>query len=395
MRIKITILGLFCWAACAVSYAKEPLGLTLGPGGTVLKEGQPYRGVGLNYLDCFTRTLRKNTDTSYEEGFRVLAEHHIPFVRCAFTPLSVKEMQLYQENREAYFKLMDWVVQCAERSGVGLIPSIFFAAKTMVPRLVKEHADQWGNPGSQTMAFMRQYTHEVVSRYRNSPAIWAWEFCNEYNSYADLPYAATYLPKVKDSGATEPKFPTPRDYPTHDIMIVAFREFARAVRRDDPNRLIESGADFPRKSAWHFYKEHNSTIDTPAQFEVMLSLNAIDPMDLISVHCYNDTPTKLQRKDNWERLDAAVAAARNLGKPLFVGEFQYPSEYGPDSPQARRAMDEFLAKLDRLQVPLAAVWVFDFANQEKDRNITATNQRAWELPLIRAHNEKLARSSNR
>ena len=170
-------------------------GLSRGPGATVLLNGKPYRGVGVNYFDCFLRTLRKNSDTSYEAGFRVLAEYHIPFVRFCATGFYPKEMKLYQENREAYFRLMDGVVRCAEKNGVGLIPSLFWY-NTCVPDMMGEHLDQWGNPDSKTVAFMRQYTHEVVSRYRSSPAIWAWEYMNEFDSYCDLPNAATFLPAV-------------------------------------------------------------------------------------------------------------------------------------------------------------------------------------------------------
>ncbi len=376
-------LGPLALAAGAAGKAHEPLGLTRGPGITVLKNGKPYRGVGVNYYDCFGRTLLNSNDTSYEAGFRVLGEYRIPFARCAFSGATAKDMKLYQENPNAYFGLLDAVVHSAEKNGVGLIPSIFFAGKTMVPRLVNEFGDQWGNPDSKIIAFMRRYTHEVVSRYVNSPAIWFWEFCNEYNSYADIPEPAIRLPKMTDDNG-DPKYPDPRDYPKHEVMIVAFREFAKAVRLDDPNRLIESGADFPNPSAWHYYKEHDKTIDTPEQFEFMLGLNAVDPMDLIDIHCYNDM------MPNWRRLPDAAAAARKLGKPLFVGEFQYSYNCAPDSPEARKDMKDFLAMLDQLQIPLAAVWVFDFPNQEKDRNITATNKRAWELELLREHNDRPA-----
>ena len=403
MMHKNIITLLFCFVFCAGSYAKEMLGLTFGPGGTVLKDGKAYRGVGLNYYSCFNRTLHKNADTSYEAGFRVLAEYHIPFVRFSATGFWPKEMKLYQENREAYFRLMDGVVRSAEKNGIGLIPSLFWFNAT-IPDLVGEPVDQWGNTNSKTVAFMRQYTHEVVSRYHNSPAIWAWEMGNEYNCDADptdymLKHHLSHnRPPVSPANGT-PTVRTSRDFASTSDLVVAFREFAQTVRRDDPYRLIESGADFPKPSAWHFYKEHNSTKDSPEQFQTMLGLSAPDPVNLIDVHCYNDTPSKPNAKNNWKRLDDAVIAARNIGKPLFVGEFQFPSEYAPDSPQARQAMEEFLAKLDRLQVPLAAVWVFDLPNQDdhnaKDpRNINATNRRAWELPLLREHNKKLAKNSN-
>ena len=35
----------------------------------MLKDGKPYRGIGINYFDCFLRTLNKADDTSYDAGF--------------------------------------------------------------------------------------------------------------------------------------------------------------------------------------------------------------------------------------------------------------------------------------------------------------------------------------
>ncbi|MEI7728729.1 MAG: cellulase family glycosylhydrolase [Verrucomicrobiota bacterium] len=399
MRTKFCFTIGFCWAVFSVCCAEKPLGLTQGPNGTVLLEGKPYRGVGINFFDCFYRTLQSTTNTSYEEGFRVLATNRIPFVRFAGTGFWPRNMQLYQTNRAEYFRRFDGVVRAAERHNIGLIPSLFWF-HACVPDLVGEPIDQWGNPNSKTHAFMRQYTHEVVSRYRTSPAIWAWEMGNEFNSDTDLPNALEYLP-AHNRPAVSPRDGTPasrtaRDYPTHTDLGVAFREFGKAVRQDDPHRLIESGSDFPRTNAWHFYKEHKFGIgDNPEQREFMLGLCAPDPMDLISVHCYNDLLGKSgQRRNAMERLDAIVADSRKLGKPLFVGEFQFPSDFAPDSPEARTHFTAFLAKLDRLQVPLAAVWVFDLSAQESSRNVTATNRRAWQLKLLRDHNEKLARTSN-
>ena len=91
-----------------------------------------------------------------------------------------------------------------------------------------------------------------------------------------------------------------------------------------------------------------------------------------------------------ERLDWAVAAGKKLGKPVYVGEFQAPMDYAADSPEYHKNFTDFLAKLDRLQVPLASVWVFDYApHEDHDGNITATNKRAWELSLVREHNKKV------
>ena len=69
---------------------------------------------------------------------------------------------------------------------MSIVPS-FFWHTACLPDLVGEPRNQWGNPDSKTIAFMRQYTRDVVSRYANSPAIWIWEFGNEYDLAADCP----------------------------------------------------------------------------------------------------------------------------------------------------------------------------------------------------------------
>ncbi len=178
----MTIAPWLCVLMAAVQ--QPPLGLS-SRDGMLLKDGVPYRGIGVNYFDAFARTLREPNDTSYDEGFRVLAQHGIPFARFMCTGYWPAEMKLYRQDKARYFKLLDGVVRSAEKHRVGLIPSLFWYMP-MVPDLVGEPCDQWSNPQSKTHEFMRTYVREVVTRYRNSPAIWGWEFGNEYNLDADL-----------------------------------------------------------------------------------------------------------------------------------------------------------------------------------------------------------------
>ncbi len=42
--------------------ASKPLGLSPGPNATVMLNGKPYRGVGINYFSCFLLTLKDGDD---------------------------------------------------------------------------------------------------------------------------------------------------------------------------------------------------------------------------------------------------------------------------------------------------------------------------------------------
>jgi hypothetical protein len=107
------------------SQAASLPGLSVARDGTLLRSGVPYRGVGVNYTDAFLRPLRHPGDESYRDDFRKLAANHISFARiaaCAFWP---SDYQLYLQDKENYFKLLDGVVQAAEESNVGLIAEFF------------------------------------------------------------------------------------------------------------------------------------------------------------------------------------------------------------------------------------------------------------------------------
>ncbi len=345
-----------------------------GPGGTVLKEGKPWRGIGINYFDCFLRTLKNGEDTSYDAGFATLAARGIPFVRFCATGFWPKDMELYQKDRAEYFRRLDAVVKSAEKHRIGLVPSLFWS-HACVPDLVGEPMDQWGNPESRTHAWMRDYAREVVTRYRESPAVWAWELGNEFSLQASLPNAKDHRPPVHPTLGT-PATRSSRDDITFAMVRTAFTSFAAAVRQHDPKRLIFTGDSFPRLSAWHQEHEGSWTHDTPEQFAEFLALANPDPVSGIGVHAYEDDD---------QRLDGAMAVSRKMNKPVFVGEFGAQGETPEQAAKCRRLLKAIIAK----GVPLAALWVFDLKNQP-DFTVTPDNARAWQLDAIAEANSQLA-----
>jgi len=365
--------------------------LRIGPGGVVLKDGQPYRGIGINYFSAFNRTLDNPLDMSYREGFDELAKRGIPFIRfaaCGFWP---KNWALYLKDKEAYFVLMDGVVKAAEEKGLGLIPSLFWY-DACVPDLVGEPRGQWGNPDSKTIAFMRQYTRDMVTRYVNSPAIWAWEFGNEYNLGADLPNAAENRPWVHPELGTA-KERSAADDLTHDMIVSACREFAAEVRKYDPLRPITSGNSLPRVAAHHLRTEKSWTHDTREQFAANLLETNPGPNDLISVHVYPfEGEGRFDQKPiaYSDILSACMKAAKGAGKALFVGEFGAPDTEKDGGPEAaRKNFGELLAAIEATGVPLSALWVFDLPDQNSFINITPTNERSYQLEELTRANQRL------
>ena len=387
MSVLIIAAALIVLAGCSPA-GQPPGGLRVTDGQFVL-DGRPVHAIGVNYYDAFTWALSvadgsrrtpnyEKVDVigqaeaagslpakkTYREGFRLLADKGIPFVRFNCGGFFPKDWKLYRENPEAYFTLLDDLVRAAEDCGVGLIPSLFWSYFT-VPGIVGEPLNAWGDPDSKTHAFMRKYTQEVVGRYKNSPAIWGWEFGNEYNLVVDLPHpqregkARWFRPEFG-----MPAQVGPDDHPSSSDMRTAYREFGKAVREIDPLRPIFSGDAAPRSAAATLERTGQWGRDTREEWIAQLINNNPDPVDTLSIHFYPLHPgggVGLPGQPMEETLDASLAAAREAGKPLWVGEWGPPQTADPVL--RREKFEKILNLLMARQVQLSAFWVFDFAHQ--------------------------------
>jgi len=357
--------------------------------GQLLLRGQPWRGIGANYFSLFSRSLKDPADTSGEAGLRRLAEAGIPFVRfmgCGFWPV---DWDLYFSDKEEWFSRFDRLARAAETCGVGLIPSLFWNLAT-VPDLMGEPVNSLGNPDSKTIAFIRQYTSEVVERYRDSPAVWGWEMGNEYNLHADLPNAAEHRPPVWPKLKTALSRSAADELSSED-MLCAYAAFASTVRELDPHRILVAGNAVPRSSAWHNSAEKTWTRDTPEQFAEILARDNPDPFDTICVHVYPNA--KNEYPAGADSLSALVATLRRnaeaIGKPLFIGEFGAPRTLGG----SRERFEEIVAAIEANRVPLSAFWVYDFPAQDNDWNTTFGNDRRYALERIGEANARMKSSA--
>jgi endo-1,4-beta-mannosidase len=372
--------------------ASEEATIVVASNGTILKDGKAWRGIGINYFSAFNRLIANGDDASSFAGLDALAKHKIPFIRfagCGFWP---NEWSLYRTNKVEYFRRMDRFVAEAHKRNIGLIPSLFWY-DGCIPDVVGESRNQWGNPQSKTIAFMRQYVSEVVGRYLHERAIWAWELGNEYSLGADLPNAAEHRPPVQLNLGTAASRSAEDDL-THEMVATACAEFAKAVRALDSKRPITTGHSLPRAAAEHLRREKQWTQDSPEEFERNLLEVTPSPCDLISVHLYPFDKDRLNAKDTpyAQTMQFCMAAARRGGKALFVGEFgapDSPKDGGPEA--ARKQILEMIAAFESTGVPLAALWNFDLSSQESSLNVTADNPRSWVLDELQRANERLQR----
>ena len=397
--VTLLVIGIVWATAAGCAGADGPIDgreaiapLTVGPGGIVLKDGRPYRAIGVNYVDAFWRRNRDPKDTSYRKGFAELGQRGIPFARFSAAPFYPVQWKLYKEDKAAYFRELDDLVRAAEENNVGLVMSCGTWWPCGIPDLVGEPVGQVGNPKSKTIAFLRQYTTELVTRYKDSPAVWAWEMGNEYSLRADLTDPKHYSPTVVKMGA--PAKRTKADIIRHEDVVAACHEFAKAVRAVDKVRPITTGHSMPRWVAHHLHTQGKWISDSREEFEKNLLEVTPDPMNMFSVHLYR---TQVRNRFGQEYLSyesmlaACMEVSRRSGKALFVGEFGATDMRSET--RERSAKEEHAAMLDAIVktgVPLAAVWVYDFAHQNQDWNITPKTDRGYLLDMIVAANKRLA-----
>ena len=87
--------------------------------------------------------------------------------------------------------------------------------------------------------------------------------------------------------------------------------------------------------------------------------------------------------------------SRKSGKPLFIGEWGARDEQaGPERDAARRDNFELITAIDRNNVPLAALWVYDLPDQESFANVTSNNDRKYLLKAIGLANHRIAANAD-
>lgn len=381
IRVRIKLPHYFRWAlfclfvlsAALPAFAASPNGLYV-ENGVLMRKGKPYAGIGANYDTLFGRLLQNKDDSSSLDNLALLGDKGIPFVRFRAGGFWPNNADLYLKDRPEYFRRMDQVVRCAEQHHIGLIPSLFWRLAT-VSELVGEAPGQLGDPNSKTIAFIKQYTSEMVNRYKDSPAIWGWEFGNEANLVVDLPASGPRGGRSMFAGEGGVRLTT-------EQLRTAYISFARVVRSIDPSRAIDSGTTIPRPAAWHNANGQPRQRDSEAQTYAMLSRENPDPINLLSVHVYQK-PQKLSPYGP-ETVGQFIARfaryAAEAGKPLFIGEFPTRN---------RDQANEYIRAIKDNHVPLAAFWTFDNSQQEQTLNVSFNNGRSFVIDLIAKANQDL------
>ena len=291
-----------------------------------------------------------------EEALKTLGSKGFRVVRVAVSPYSASGFEgaffdadparQAQERRE-YFAGFDQMLDACDRHGIRIVASLQWSVETLGRLGGQSLRAAMTDPGSLGRRRVAEFVRAVVARYQDRPTIAMWEIGNEYNLVADIQWKQFDV--------------------TSDQVAAFVHDTATLVRSTDPNHLITTGDSAPRPSAMHLLqavragKAVDWTPDSAEEQIAYLRLMNADPIDVISIHYYDDGMLTLGgRLGSPENLRFYARAAAGIGKPLFIGEMGYDADVDSyTTPAALALLRATLPVLVELRLPLVLYWTFN------------------------------------
>lgn len=342
-RINILILVLSCGiSACSLSDTddgKRGIGLHVRPSGTIVKDGKPFKGLGLNYYGAFVRSYENGTK-DYEEAFKTIASYNIPFIRMPLCGYSATYYEDFDNDSETIISTMEDVLDCAKENKLGVIAT-FNWNTCAIPMHVGEKRSEIGNVNSQTVEYASNYVSKIVGKFKDHEAIWGWETDNEYNLGADLfdSEYKEYLDSLIDKDNV-----TAEDYFTSKEARTFRSVISETIRKHDTYRMISNGNGDMRDCSYSLHEasekinpEHewimNWKVDSYTNFQKMNDYYAPYSIDTMSFHLQHGTlnstnPSYIfeysrhnKKLTTLEYFKEYVETAKKYKKGLYLGEF--------------------------------------------------------------------------
>ena len=189
-RFTVILSGLVAcsFVMCGGSCGESHLGLYAGSDGALMKDGEEFYGVGVNYYALVNGSFKKDWDISGSlEGLEILASYDVRVVRFNLCVYYANEWEYVIDGEENYLAVLDAVVDKAAALDIGLIPCFFWHPSSVPDYFDEPAGTAWADINSRTMKFVLSFTETIVTRYAESSAIYGWEFGNEINLSSDNP----------------------------------------------------------------------------------------------------------------------------------------------------------------------------------------------------------------
>ncbi|NLH18374.1 MAG: cellulase family glycosylhydrolase, partial [Phycisphaerae bacterium] len=374
-NIKFLLLGaalvlsgmISAFAATAPAASQAPAGFLTRQGSRLILDGKEFRAISFNKYDLFEQSALREAIAPgkgefgfAEEALRELHEHGFTIIRTNVSPYwsgTWKQVwldddpQTQAEKRKKYFEQLDKVLDLCDKYQVKIIASLCWYVANLGDLGHTNLRLAMTNPNNAGRKIVEEYMREVVTRYKDRPTIAMWELGNEWNLDADIQLPDGPVGKGGLELTSQPVVRDASNNYTSDNLAACTRQMALMIRSIDPHHLITSGHSSPRPSAMHLLlaarskKTADWSPDTQQQIEQMLRLLHPDPIDVISIHFYNEAVTAFgKRKEDPSNIVVYQRLAEKIGKPLLIGEI------GPYSGMKKQYTDPAVIEMVRGQL---------------------------------------------
>ncbi|MBE6925819.1 MAG: glycoside hydrolase family 5 protein [Ruminococcaceae bacterium] len=295
-------------------------GIQVDNNGIMQLAGKDLYVAGTNCYNLFNQCFDDFSPAEAKRTLDVLKENGISIVRFNCGGYSYNDLQYYMKSPEAYLELLRQIVNYAEQLEIGLIPSFFWLYHA-VPDYYDEPLRSWGRADSKTVQFLCDYTTNVVSKLKDSKAIFAWEFGNEFNLSCDLPNADEHMPALPSHSKRTQR--TKEDYLSAEDVNYAIVRFSQAIHAiDNTGRMITSGNATLRPSQYNQLKYNSWNQDTYEEYKHITAMFTPEGVDTISEHVYFQSQKTFGKDLSLSQyLSYVMQAAREQKKAYFVGEW--------------------------------------------------------------------------
>ncbi len=354
-------------------------GAKAGENGTMLYNGKEVHTMGVDFFSLFFNSFSdRRPFYEMESGLAVLKDAGVRVIRINGGLFYADEAtKYYFGNEENYWALFDRVVHEAAQNDIMIIPSFFWSF--WVDDYYGETYDQiFADPAtntSQGFRFMMEYTRQMVTRYQHHPAIFAWEFGNEWNLNNDLPNWKEWMT-------------CKQTVEKHTKILEYWANLIDEI--DEYDRIITTGDSEMRSSQYHQYYTGAWGDDNYAQNIAILKMHNPGKISAVSAHVYGGyldatkkDPTVLLTNKNYltdlpaktwkERFSYLVGAAKELSSSMnknvtvYVGECGggHGDEFQPGDTKESRIQKQksvVLAIGDAMiesGMPVALLWNYD------------------------------------
>lgn len=340
-------------------------GLQKGANGAMTYNGAAINYFGVNYYDLLIGVFDYNSDSIDEfklnralSALDTLAGYNVKAIRFSTGFFYPGEWSVYENNNAAYLYALDKIMNKAASVNIGLIPS-FFWTDSICQKFNEHYATAYSNPAtnnSASMNFLWQYTQLLVTRYASHPAVFMWEYGNEWNLGCDLPNWFDIHPDTVTA-----------DKITSQVHSALTDYWASLVKSLDPyDRVIGTGDAELRPAQYNIYKNNSWAVDSLSEHRQALARLTPANVGAISTHIYgkptgSELPDLLGTSDWNSRLALLMQNAAALNKTCYVGEagFSYPDVREITMTQLQNHYASIINAAKANTVPLVLFWNYD------------------------------------